>query len=658
MEGIDLGRVSPDPHPVAGLVDPSPLGQRPELFGLVRGNDNLDLGTRQTAAGLDGEFRPIGSQPDTDAHSSIFGKVPLAQVHPGPQVDAERCTLEEELALDFGGHDHSLPDPLGPTARRWSPNGGRMHTMASTSYVGDRLEGVELSVAIESLAEHGYERYADRTIRRTRLDTFDGRLHAAGMRLDVFDTAGAPRRLVLAHPGSVPGRTSGSPPAELIGGSIPAFAEDLPRGPFRARVHAVTEMRALLPLAAADLLVTEMCLRHHDERRSTVLLHDAGIIAGTSPGDDLDADLWIAEVIAHPGHANESEATSALLCGLGAVEVSGDVMDLIAMLSGFDPRGMPTTATISLDPLVSALDGIVAVLAHQRRTIAQQWEGVLAQTDTEFLHDLRVALRRTRSILSQAKTVIDPDDRAEYAAGFRWLAAATSSARDLDVLALDWPQRTASLPPATVAALAPVQRHLLAQRSTAHDALATLMRSPEVDELLGSWDLWLADPANAGTAELGPDADAPLGRLVANQIASAHRRVIRDGRNIDAQSPAEALHDLRKDAKQLRYRVECFAGMVPKKRTSAFVRRLKTLQDVLGLHQDAQVHADDVRLAVRELEAVGNLGDDTADAAAELIAQHEHASASARAKFFERFAEFDSDATMRDLERVLGALRP
>ena len=55
-------------------------------------------------------------------------------------------------------------------------------------------------------------------------------------------------------------------------------------------------------------------------------------------------------------------------------------------------------------------------------------------------------------------------------------------------------------------------------------------------------------------------------------------------------TPAEQVHDLRKDAKKLRYLLECFGSLLPKSPRKQFVKRLKALQDNLGEHQDAEVH--------------------------------------------------------------------
>ena len=57
----------------------------------------------------------------------------------------------------------------------------------------------------------------------------------------------------------------------------------------------------------------------------------------------------------------------------------------------------------------------------------------LADADLEFLHDFRVAIRRTRSVLREMRGVFAPDDLERVRASFKWLQDQTSATRDLDV---------------------------------------------------------------------------------------------------------------------------------------------------------------------------------------------------------------------------------
>ena len=62
--------------------------------------------------------------------------------------------------------------------------------------------------------------------------------------------------------------------------------------------------------------------------------------------------------------------------------------------------------------------------------------GVRANLDTEFLHDFRVAIRRTRSLLRQIRHVIPLDVGRYFSTGFSWVGRLTGPLRDLDVLIL------------------------------------------------------------------------------------------------------------------------------------------------------------------------------------------------------------------------------
>jgi CHAD domain-containing protein len=124
--------------------------------------------------------------------------------------------------------------------------------------------------------------------------------------------------------------------------------------------------------------------------------------------------------------------------------------------------------------------------------------------------------------------------------------------------------------------------------------------------------------------------------------------MVRDGRAITADSPDEALHDLRKRGKELRYLLELFGPLFPAGVVKPMVVALKDLQDVLGRFQDRAVQATLLEAAGRELArrrsgpaALMALG-----LVVETLAADQQA---ARAAFAERFAAFAA----RDQRRLV-----
>ena len=77
----------------------------------------------------------------------------------------------------------------------------------------------------------------------------------------------------------------------------------------------------------------------------------------------------------------------------------------------------------------AALDAYRAVLANLRDAMVSTWDGTAADLDPEYLHDFRVAVRRTRSVLGAAKHVVPEDVRTAGGDGFKWLGDATTARR-------------------------------------------------------------------------------------------------------------------------------------------------------------------------------------------------------------------------------------
>ncbi|MDP9464906.1 MAG: CHAD domain-containing protein, partial [Actinomycetota bacterium] len=266
------------------------------------------------------------------------------------------------------------------------------------------------------------------------------------------------------------------------------------------------------------------------------------------------------------------------------------------------------------------------------------------------LHDLRVAVRRTRSVLSQGKKVLPPAIVEPTGERFAWLGTLTSPARDLDVYLIEWDSYTGPLGAGVIAALEPVRDILEQRHRAAHSALAQALQSAEVAEMMITWGTWLHDPSSDDPQ--GVDAGRPLGKVVARRIARAQANLVEHGRLIRPDTPAKQVHDLRKDAKKLRYLVECFGSLLPRAPRKAFVRRLKAVQDNLGEHQDAEVHVAQLRVISGELHQFG-APPATMLAIGQLIERLEQRRIAARAEFAGRFAEYDTTSPQRALDAAL-----
>lgn len=479
---------------------------------------------------------------------------------------------------------------------------------------------------------------------RTVLETFDGRLHAAGMRLEVRRGAGPGLELVLTT-------ADGGPAAHLPVDRAPRWGVDIPPGPLRSRVAAVTAERALLPF----LTVTsrQRLAERRDGRGKVtvaVALHDR-LRVEPDPGD-ATLPNHVAEVYERVGHPAPAERIRAELTNAGLAEHPEDLAGLVAGLCGVDLRGHEASPTVPLEPDEAAFDGYRRVLANLAATVQSNLDGTIEDLDPEFLHELRVAVRRGRAVLRDASAVLPDEARDRARDELRWMQQITGPARDLDVYVLEWDTYCEPLPPDAKAQLAPVLVHIERRRAAAHRQLSRDLRSARFGEALGWWRSWLVADQDAPA----PGCE-PLGAVVAERISKAQRRLLRHGRAIDVASPAEQLHDLRKDAKQLRYLLECFGSLLEPKGRKEVVRQLKRLQDNLGEHQDAEVHVAELRDLARELDDAPSVTTDTLLAMGRLAEHLERCRRDAREEFAQRFADYDTKAQHRALADVLEPLK-
>ncbi|MGH3717169.1 MAG: CHAD domain-containing protein [Micromonosporaceae bacterium] len=296
--------------------------------------------------------------------------------------------------------------------------------------------------------------------------------------------------------------------------------------------------------------------------------------------------------------------------------------------------------TTPLRPELTAGQAAGTVLVGLADAIEENLPGTLGNRDIECLHQLRVAVRRTRSGIRAFRGIYQPPELTRFAPGFRWLQRATGPARDLDVQLAGYDAELAYLPPDAAARLEPLHELLTLKRQAAHWSLLSALTSTRYAELLRRWRHFLDRPAG------GPEADTPVRQAAGARIWRAYRRVVKPARRITPDSPAEALHDVRKRAKELRYLLEFFAELYPDDDLRRLVKALKKLQDNLGSFQDSEVQSAHLREWGEELSLAG-ADEATMLALGELIVHHETVSEQQRAEFTERFARFD-DAANRD----------
>ncbi|HTX11040.1 MAG TPA: CHAD domain-containing protein [Solirubrobacteraceae bacterium] len=464
---------------------------------------------------------------------------------------------------------------------------------------------------------------------RNYYDTFDGLLHAAGCSLVHEDGR---LSLIERTTGLVRGSLATPPPR------MPLFATELEPGSLRDSLRELTDLRALLPLVQVHSRERRMSVLDGEQKTVVRLALEETTLAGhAGTASALRPRLRITPVRGYDKERHSVQAT--LEQQLGFKPADEPLVDEAVRVAGGVPGGFPAKVDVPLRPEQRADIAAAAVLRALLEVIEANLEGTIEDLDTEFLHDLRVSVRRSRAVQRELKGVFGPAALARFRAEFRWLQQITGDARDLDVHVLEFESMRGLVPAAMQGDLDPLLDVLRARRARAHRRLVEDLRSKRATELLSSWRTFLDRLAETDETER-PDAARPIGDVAGERIRRVYRRMVRMGDAIDESSPAQDYHELRKKGKELRYLLELFgSALYPGEVVKPMIRTLKGLQDVLGRHQDREVQVSLLRSLAPEVARCEG-GEAGLLAVGALIARLAEDEAAARDEFAGRFEEF------------------
>jgi CHAD domain-containing protein len=453
----------------------------------------------------------------------------------------------------------------------------------------------------------------ERTVSHTWFDTFDWRLHTAGISLEYVDDGP-----LTAH---LPDGTQVEGP--LLAGDRPVHVADLPPGRLRDALGPIVAPRALLPVVTLRRTAYESRVLNNDEKTVARLL--------TESADDGSSQLQVQPLRGYDAVGDRIARQLACVDGFTAVTTRPYEDALVhASRKPSDDNGQ----VARLQPEMPASVALAQMLRHLASVVDDNVAGTIAAIDTEFLHDLRVAVRRTRSILKLAGDVLPGDLGARFQPEFKWLGDLTTPVRDLDVYLLGLNDMAARLASADPIDLDPFRSFLVRHRATERRRLVRGLRSRRFEKLMDGWRVALAEVA----ADV--DGELPVGTLARQRVERAYRQVARRGERITADSPSEDVHDLRKRCKELRYLLEVFRPLCAAAPHRSLVKELKALQDTLGEFQDGEVQREAVREFAAVMMAESAAPPETVLAMGELAAQLDAHQLRARAALAGRLQPF------------------
>lgn len=228
----------------------------------------------------------------------------------------------------------------------------------------------------------------------------------------------------------------------------------------------------------------------------------------------------------------------------------------------------------------------VCQMAETMLLTARRYEqGLLADIDIEFLHQYRVNIRKSRSLISLFKKSLPKERYKLLKSELKTLGSSTNTLRDLDVFLLNEGCYRDMLPTELQSGLTPLFSRVKRRRRTALKKVLTTLNSEDYRDRIER----VRQTLRAEPGYTAKQAQIPIKDLVCKKVLAQYRQICSDGAAIEATTADESIHELRINCKKLRYLLELFSELFNKKRLKQLVRHLKDLQDNLGRCNDYSV---------------------------------------------------------------------
>ena len=238
-------------------------------------------------------------------------------------------------------------------------------------------------------------------------------------------------------------------------------------------------------------------------------------------------------------------------------------------------RPWPRAAQVALAGGITTGEALRQALLGSLAEVAGRTRSTANDPSVEAVHQMRVALRRMRSLTLVFRRRLDEAPAATVRAGLRDLARACGEVRELDVLMAMGPAG-----PALDTALSEA-RHRAAAGLSACLAAAPARLTLLEGLLLAEAGDWPGRARNAGGAAEGLGSD----------LDRRWQRIRREGQAADALG-LEDLHALRLRIKAFRYALAAFEAPDWRRVAPGFEAGLRKAQDALGLLNDAGMAED------------------------------------------------------------------
>ncbi len=467
-------------------------------------------------------------------------------------------------------------------------------------------------------------------------DTFDRRLFAKSLTLQWSGS-----ELVLR---ALP---KGEMIHQLPSSAPPRFAMLLPEGDLRAHLSPIIEMRALLQLTIAHTWSCNYRILNKAEKTVARLIYTE---VRPQVNDEEMPLLAYLTVVPFRGYAKQAGRLARHLRGnLDLTSTNEEIRFSAHQATRQDSSDYTGKLDVYLHPSMPAGEATRLILRRLLEMMRANEAGLKADIDTEFLHDYRIAVRRTRSALSQIRKVLPKARTVTFKKEFRTLGRLTNDLRDLDVYLMAEADYRAVLPQAMQEYITPLFDALRSRRSEALAKVVTGLESEAYIRLIEEWSSFLHESARKNDGER---VTMPVINLARKALTRQYRSIVKDGNTILKHTEDELLHELRLECKKLRYLLEFFSSLFPPKELARMVKQLKRLQNNLGTFTDSSLQRAYLLAVAGTLDIDESLARQALVATGYLVETTDRKQMEAKAQFAETFKKFASRGHQKEFRRL------
>jgi len=472
-----------------------------------------------------------------------------------------------------------------------------------------------------------------RTFHRSWYDTFDWRLYRAGLLL----TRERGQWLLRDFSGLVVAEA-------VFRKRKRCLARDFPASPLAERLKRLLGVRALMELGREAVEVRPCRVLNRDRKMVVHLELEQVVLDG-----ERMLQIRLGEVRGYGGRFRQVAAHLEEI-GAGPAGDWSRELERVAAAGGRRPLDYSSAFRVELEADMPAIQAVLRIYTGLLETMRINEPGVIEDIDSEFLHDLRVAVRRTRSGLTLIRGVLDPQVNRRFKEEFGLIGRATGPVRDLDVYLLAEPAYRALLPERVHTGLDFFFEDLAVRRRAERQRLVRFLRGQRYHQILDDWQQVLEqEPPPAGKK-----GQRPMGELAGTMIRKRLERVLRDGGKISETSPDAQLHRLRIQCKKLRYSLEFFRSLYEPGPMNELIGQLKKLQNNLGDFNDLSVQQEMLAADLDRLRPGSRRAMETAAAIGGLMSVLNRRHQRVRARFGRTFSRFTRPRNQVLFRELLG----